>query len=208
MYHAHSTNDFSSDHSHTYDPAPTRAFRLAAIAALAVGVASFAIGLVNADMLLNEKGYYLATLLLGLFAAVSVQKSVRDRLEGIQTSQIYYLLSWAATGSAIVLLCLGLYNADLMLSEKGFFGIAYLLCLFASVTVQKNIRDVLASENMLAAQHHAKIRAKDQLSFDGHNEALTRLKQAAEQKQSSKAKLHKDTNIATSEALSSEADQT
>ena len=176
MYQAHSTNDSNSDYSQTFDPSPTRAFRLAAIAALIVGVASFAIGLVNAEILLNEKGYYLATLLLGLFAAVSVQKSVRDRLEGIQTSHIYYLLSWAATGSAIVLLCIGLYNADLMLSEKGFFGIAFLLCLFASVTVQKNIRDVLASENIREARRNAKMPVNDQVNTDSNNEAIAPLK--------------------------------
>lgn len=39
---------------------------------------TYTIGLYNADMLLNEKGYYLAILLYGLFAAIAVQKNVRD----------------------------------------------------------------------------------------------------------------------------------
>ncbi|HCB15934.1 MAG TPA: hypothetical protein DEP76_02780, partial [Alteromonas sp.] len=50
--------------------APTKAFRTAAVAALIIGVASYLIGLFNAYMQLNEKGYYLTVMLLGLFAVV------------------------------------------------------------------------------------------------------------------------------------------
>lgn len=120
---------------------PTKAFRIAALATLLIGSLSYCIGLVNADMMLNEKGYYLISLLFGLFSAVSVQKSVRDNAEGIKTSKIYHILAWIAAGSAIALLCIGLYNAELLLSEKGFFGMAYTLSLFAAITVQKNVRD-------------------------------------------------------------------
>lgn len=120
---------------------PTKAFRIAAVATLLIGSLSYCIGLVNADMMLNEKGYYLISLLFGLFSAVSVQKSVRDNAEGIKTSKIYHILAWIAAGSAIALLCIGLYNAELLLSEKGFFGMAYTLSLFAAITVQKNVRD-------------------------------------------------------------------
>jgi uncharacterized membrane protein YiaA len=35
-----------------------------------------------------------------------------------------------------------LWNADLLLSEKGFYGMAFLLSLFAAIAVQKNTRDV------------------------------------------------------------------
>lgn len=120
---------------------PTKAFRIAAVATLLIGSLSYCIGLVNADMMLNEKGYYLISLLFGLFSAVSVQKSVRDKAEGIKTSKIYHILAWVAAGSAIALLCVGLYNAELLLSEKGFFGMAYTLSLFSAITVQKNVRD-------------------------------------------------------------------
>jgi uncharacterized membrane protein YiaA len=34
-------------------------------------------------MQLNERGYYLTLLMYGLFAAVSLQKSVRDRSEAL-----------------------------------------------------------------------------------------------------------------------------
>lgn len=120
---------------------PTKTYVLASIAALVVGAGAFAIGLLNADMLLNEKGYYLITLLYGLFSVVSLQKTIRDKAEGIATSNIYYILSWVSSGAAIAMLVIGLINADLLLSEKGFYAMAYTLSLFASVTVQKNVRD-------------------------------------------------------------------
>lgn len=102
---------------------------------------SYCVGLWNAEMMLNEKGYYLTVLLYGLFAAISVQKVVRDRMEGIPVTDIYYGLSWFSAITAILLLVIGLWNASLLLSEKGFYGIAYLLSLFAAITVQKNTRD-------------------------------------------------------------------
>lgn len=42
---------------------------------------------------------------------------------------------------AVGLLVVGLWNATLMLSEKGFYGLAFFLSLFGAVAVQKNIRD-------------------------------------------------------------------
>jgi uncharacterized membrane protein YiaA len=43
--------------------------------------------------------------------------------------------------AALLLLTLGLWQATLAPSEKGFYAMAYVLCLFAAVTVQKNARD-------------------------------------------------------------------
>ncbi|MEP4891139.1 MAG: inner membrane protein YiaA [Aliiglaciecola sp.] len=126
---------------------PTKSYTYAAIAALLIGIGAYGVGLFNAQMLLNEKGYYLITLLYGLFSTVSLQKNVRDKAEGIKTSSIYGTLSWLSAGLAIVLLVIGLINADLLLSEKGFYGMAYTLSLFAAVTVQKNVRDTQALNN-------------------------------------------------------------
>ena len=67
----------------TMTNAPTKAFRTAAVAALIIGVASYLIGLFNAYMQLNEKGYYLTVMLLGLFAVVSLQKTIRDKMAGL-----------------------------------------------------------------------------------------------------------------------------
>lgn len=124
---------------------PSTAFVAASWSALLLGALAYLIGLFNAQMQLNEKGYYLSVLLFGLFAAVSLQKSVRDRLENIAVSGLYYGLCWFALLSALSLLVIGLWNAPLLLSEKGFYGMAYALALFGAVAVQKNTRDLMAA---------------------------------------------------------------
>ncbi|HEX9003724.1 MAG TPA: inner membrane protein YiaA [Blastocatellia bacterium] len=117
------------------------AFLAASWLALAVGILAYLIGLWNASMQLNEKGYYFVVLMYGLFAAVSVQKSVRDKTEGIPVTGIYLGMSWFSVILAILLLSVGLKNAALALSEKGFFGMSFVLSLFAVIAVQKNTRD-------------------------------------------------------------------
>lgn len=125
---------------------PSNAFIGASWIALLAGTVTFCIGLWNADMYLNEKGYYFTVLMYGLFSAVSLQKAVRDQMEGIRVTTIYYGLSWFSTLLSILLLVIGLWNATLERSEKGFYGMAFLLSLFAAVAVQKNIRDVQLAE--------------------------------------------------------------
>lgn len=121
---------------------PTAAFKGASWAALIVGVGAYLIGLFNAGMELNEKGYYFAILIFGLYSSVSLQKAVRDRDEGIPVTSIYYGISWFALIVSISLMGIGLYNAEsIVLSEKGFYGMAFVLSLFAAITVQKNVRD-------------------------------------------------------------------
>ncbi|MBO9612068.1 MAG: YiaA/YiaB family protein [Dyadobacter sp.] len=117
------------------------AFIAASWIALGVGMAGFIIGLWRSEMLLSEKGYYFTVLMYGLFAAVSVQKSVRDRLEGVPVTGIYYGIAWFSTILAIVLLVVGLWNATLLPSEKGFYAFAFLLGIFGAIAVQKNTRD-------------------------------------------------------------------
>ncbi|HVK56843.1 MAG TPA: inner membrane protein YiaA [Burkholderiales bacterium] len=121
---------------------PTGAFIGASWAALFIGSITYLVGLWNASMELNEKGYYFTILMYGLFSAVSLQKSVRDRLEGIPVTGIYFGLCWVSLGTSILLLTIGLWNATLESSEKGFYAMSFLLSLFAAVAVQKNIRDV------------------------------------------------------------------
>ena len=121
---------------------PTNAFVGASWAVLLAGVTAYLVGLWNAELQLNEKGYYFTLLLFGLFAAVSLQKTVRDQIEGIPVTTIYYGLCWVALGSAVLLMGIGLFNAAMLLSEKGFFAMAFLVSGFASVAVQKNIRDI------------------------------------------------------------------
>ena len=69
-------------------------------------------------MQLNEKGYYLTILLYGLFLVVSLQKSVRDRMDGIKVTGLYFGLCWISVGICILLLAVGLWNATIAPSER------------------------------------------------------------------------------------------
>ena len=125
---------------------PSNAFIAASWIALGAGMLGFLIGLWRAEMQLNEKGYYFTVLMFGLFAVISVQKSVRDRLEGVPVTDIYYGLSWFCTILAIVLLVVGLWNATILPSEKGYYAFSFLLALFGAIAVQKNVRDAKGAE--------------------------------------------------------------
>lgn len=127
---------------HAQTQRPTTAFISAAWVALLAGTSCYCIGLWNAPMQLNEKGYYFTLLMYGLFSAVSLQKSVRDQQEGVPVTGLYYGLCWTSFSLALLLLTIGLWNATLVWSEKGFYCMSFLLSLFAAVAVQKNVRDV------------------------------------------------------------------
>ncbi len=128
---------------------PSAAFIAACWIALGTGMIGYLIGLFRATMLLNEKGYYFTVLMFGLFAVVSLQKSVRDRLENIPVTDLYYGICWFATILSIVLLIVGLWNATLLPSEKGFYAFSFLLSIFGAITVQKNTRDSQARDTII-----------------------------------------------------------
>lgn len=88
-------------------------------------------------VLYDEKGYYFAVLCLGLYAAISLQKTIRDRAEDIPTTQLYYMISWLALFASVALIVIGLFNAQLTLSEKGFYMMAFTMNLFGAITIQK-----------------------------------------------------------------------
>ncbi|NIA54140.1 hypothetical protein HAV22_10890 [Massilia sp. TW-1] len=124
---------------------PSPAFVGASWSAMIVGILAYLAGLWNASMQLNEKGYYLTILLYGCFAAVSLQKTLRDRAENLPVTGLYVGLCWTSLSAALGLLTVGLWNAALMPSEKGFYAMSYVLTLFAIVAVQKNVRDLAAA---------------------------------------------------------------
>ena len=84
------------------------AFVASSWVAVAIGMLGYIIGLWRSDMLLNEKGYYFTLILFGLFAVISLQKSVRDRLEGIAVTDIYYSICWFGMVASMTLLVIGL----------------------------------------------------------------------------------------------------
>jgi len=123
-----------------------QAFYIASWIALGIGVSSYLVGLWNAELENAIKGYYFTVFAFGLYAAVSIQKTVRDRIEQIPVSSIYYGISWAAIILALSLFGIAIYqNDDLILSEKGFYSIAYVLSLYSCIVVQKNVRDAQVS---------------------------------------------------------------
>ena len=120
---------------------PSGAFVAASWVALGTGMVGFLVGLWRAEMQLNEKGYYFTVLMFGVYSVISLQKAVRDRLEGIKVTDVYYGISWFAVILSILLLIIGLWNAELLPSEKGFYAFGFLMSLFGAIAVQKNIRD-------------------------------------------------------------------
>jgi uncharacterized membrane protein YiaA len=126
---------------------PSFAFIAASWAAFGTGIIGYFAGLFRSEMYLSEKGYYFTIMMFGLFAVVSVQKSVRDRLEGIPVTDLYYGISWFSTILSITLLVVGLWNAKMWGSEKGFYAFSYILALFGAIAVQKNTRDGISADN-------------------------------------------------------------
>jgi uncharacterized membrane protein YiaA len=133
-------------------PRPSPAFVGASWGAMIVGILAYLTGLWNAQMQLNEKGYYLTILLYGCFAAVSLQKTVRDRAEGLPVTGMYAGLCWMSLVASVTLLTVGLWNATLLLSEKGFYAMSFVLTLFAIIAVQKNVRDLAAAGDVPEVQ--------------------------------------------------------
>ncbi|UTM60051.1 inner membrane protein YiaA [Photobacterium sp. CCB-ST2H9] len=127
---------------------PTKAFVITSWAALALAVLAYGVGLLNANLQLNEKGYYLVVLLFGLFSVITLQKTVRDEMEGINVTALYRTMVIAGVIISCALMLIGLWNAStLALNEKGFFAITFALGLFSAVVTQKNVRDLAFFES-------------------------------------------------------------
>ncbi len=78
----------------------------------------------NAEMQLNEKGYYFAVLVLGLFLRRLIKRPFGTSMKAYRPLHLLYDLP-----DCLYYLCCitdgGLWNATLLLSEKGFYGLAF-----------------------------------------------------------------------------------
>lgn len=127
---------------------PSFAFIAASWLAFGTGIIGYFAGLFSSKLYLSEKGYYFTIIMFGLFSVISVQKSVRDRLEGFPVTDLYYGISWFCTILSIALLTIGLWNAEMWGSEKGFYAFSYILSLFGVIAIQKNTRDAVAADRL------------------------------------------------------------
>ena len=131
--------------------APSQAFVFASWIALAAGAIGFVVGLWRADLELTHKLFFFTDLAFGLFAAVSLQKAVRDTIERVPVTALYHGICWFGALLAVSLLVVGLVNAgQLVPSERGYYAFSFLLALFGTVAVQKNTRDTLAARAAVA----------------------------------------------------------
>jgi len=95
----------------------------------------------------NEKGYYFTVLMSVYSPAFPFRKAVADQLEGIPEPISIMSLAWFATMLSILLMTVGLWNAKLAKSEKGFYAMSYVLSLFAAIAVQKEYKGYEARKN-------------------------------------------------------------
>lgn len=120
---------------------PSFAFVAVSWLATLAGLGVYLILLNNASLSFDGKAFFLTVVLFGLFAVISLQKTVRDRIEGVPVTAIYYGIAWVATLASILLMIVGLMNLSMLPSEKGSLGMAFALALFGALAVQKNTRD-------------------------------------------------------------------
>ena len=130
----------------------SKAFVGASWVATAIGKIGFIAGLLRSSLSFNEKGFFFTVLIFGMFSVVSLQKAVRDKIEKIPVSNVYYGICWVVTIASILLLTAGLLHIELLPSEKGFYAFAFVLSLFGAVAVQKNTRDELATKGQVYAR--------------------------------------------------------
>jgi uncharacterized membrane protein YiaA len=79
---------------------PSFAFIAASWVAFGTGLIGYFTGVFgNKELQLSDKGYYFTVIMFALFAVISVQKSVRDRLEGILCFLVRTLPFWSNSRS-------------------------------------------------------------------------------------------------------------
>jgi uncharacterized membrane protein YiaA len=132
---------------------PSAAFVGASWVALMVSAGAFVVALWNdGKMPQFEKYFFFSVLMFGLFAVVSLQKAVRDRMEDIPVTGIYYGLAWFSTALCVAMLLMGVYQSGhIKGNDSALYILAYLMALFAAIAVQKNTRDAKLGEDSMSS---------------------------------------------------------
>ena len=110
---------------------------ISTVSACVLGMSAFFIGLYNSEMALSEQGYYAVLLLYSVFSSISLQKTMLEIDSGISVSKFYRNICMISIVLALLFFIMGLFNAELLKSEKGFYAMSYILTLFSSLGIQK-----------------------------------------------------------------------
>ena len=65
----------------------------------------------------------------------------KKSLEALKPTQSYLGVTWAAFAFSVIVFGVGLFNAEMLLSEKGFYILALVFGLYSVITLQKTVRD-------------------------------------------------------------------
>lgn len=65
----------------------------------------------------------------------------KKNLEALKPTQAYLGVTWAAFAFSVIVFGIGLFNAEMLLSEKGFYILALVFGLYSVITLQKTVRD-------------------------------------------------------------------
>ena len=68
-------------------------------------------------------------------------KSNQSRTIGFKPTPAFIGASWAALGLGLISYCIGLWNSDMLLNEKGYYFTVILFGLLSAISVQKCVRD-------------------------------------------------------------------
>ena len=107
----------------------------AARALLLISTSAYLAGLWAAPISPMAKGFYFSVLMYGLFAAVSLQRMVREQRAGRPPAAAYGWLCAISLLLSLLLLIVGLWNSGFSFGEKGFYAMAYTLSLLAVLVI-------------------------------------------------------------------------
>ncbi len=103
---------------------------------LLIGLPAYIIGLQKSEMLVSEKGFYLAVLALGIISTLSIQKILTDKRRGNKLTAIYMVASTLCLLLSVALFSVLVINSNYERTEKGFYAACFILSLMSAIALQ------------------------------------------------------------------------
>lgn len=124
-------------------PPPTGAWQGVSWFAFGLGAVVFLYSVWYAPGITVGERYFLYTAaLFSLYGCVGVSKVVRDRVEGIPVTPLFYGLSFVAAIAPFVLVAYNMvFDSTLPATTRALLGMAYALTAYATLGIAKNERD-------------------------------------------------------------------